>query len=54
MSLMSLFICPFRFEWRVTAHSLTDPRYDFALTTAPLSAFNPEDRVMDQCSVDQI
>ena len=42
---------PLGFEWRVTAHSLTAPRYDFALAVAPVSALSMEDRAMDYCSI---
>ena len=40
---------PLGFEWRVAAHSLTSPRYDFALAVAPVSALLLEDRPMDEC-----
>jgi len=45
---------PLGFEWRVTAHSLSAPRYDFALAIAPVSALSMEDRNMDKCSVTEI
>lgn len=45
---------PLGFEWRVTAHSLSAPRYDFALAVAPVSALNIEDRNMDECSTPEI
>jgi N-acetylneuraminic acid mutarotase len=41
---------PLGFEWRVTAHALTAPRYDFALAVAPVSSLSLEDRGMDDCS----
>ena len=41
---------PLGFEWRVTAHALTAPRYDFALAVAPVSSLALEDRGMDDCS----
>lgn len=40
---------PLGFEWRVAAHSLTAPRYDFALAVAPVSALHVSDRNHDQC-----
>jgi hypothetical protein len=41
---------PLGFEWRVAAHSLTSPRYDFALAIAPVSSLMLSERKVDQCS----
>ncbi len=41
---------PLGFEWRVAAHSLTAPRYDFALAVAPVSVLEMDERRMDDCS----
>ena len=45
---------PLGFEWRVTAHSLSAPRYDFALAIAPVSALSMDNRNMDKCSSEEI
>lgn len=44
---------PLGFDWRVAAHTLTAPRYDFALAVAPVSALQMEDRLMDECAADR-
>jgi len=45
---------PLGHEWRVAAHSLAAPRYDFALAVAPVSALNQEERMMDKCVMEEI
>lgn len=45
---------PLGFEWRVAAHSLTDPRYDFSFAVAPVSALKQEERLMDECIAEEV
>jgi len=45
---------PLGHEWRVAAHSLAAPRYDFALAVAPVSALKQEERMMDECVMEEI
>ena len=43
---------PLGYEWRITAHTLSVPRYDFALAVAPISSLPVNERRMDQCADD--
>ena len=40
---------PFHYEWRISAHALVDPRYDFALAIAPVKAFQDEEQDLEHC-----
>ena len=45
---------PLGYEWRITAHTLSVPRYDFALAVAPISYLPMDERRMDQCAIEEV
>ena len=46
---------PLGLEWRIAAHSMATPRYDFALSTVPISQVLDEEMMnkMDVCGMDE-
>ena len=36
-------------DWRVAAHDLARPRYDFTIAQVPISAFPEDERSLDKC-----
>ena len=46
---------PLGLEWRIAAHSMATPRYDFALSTVPITQVLGEEMMnkMDVCGMDE-
>ena len=46
---------PLGLEWRLAAHSMATPRYDFALSTVPITQVLGEEMMnkMDVCGMDE-
>ena len=40
---------PKKMDWRIAAHALSRPRYDFTVAQIPLSAMPSDERSMTQC-----
>jgi hypothetical protein len=41
-------------DWRISAHALTRPRYDFSLAHIPISALPGNKKSMDMCDDDSV
>jgi hypothetical protein len=45
---------PLGIDWRISAHALTRPRYDFSLAHIPISALPGNKKSMDMCDDDSV